>query len=125
MPFSAFTDPLEASLPKRQRVARIKMLSDDSRHVHPDCAGMYIAGNQSVKCLTRWPAEPASKRGSQDGKEFSAAKDRSRPGWNRRTSEFGCADTGRRQGELPHELVRAGRAWRFLSGQGDRAVREG
>ncbi len=26
---------------------------------------------------------------------------------------------------LPHQLVRPGRAWRFLSGQGDRALRQG
>ena len=48
-----------------------------------------------------------------------------RRGWNPERNRVVGDGIRRRQGHVPHELVRAGRAWRVLPGQGDRALREG
>ena len=48
-----------------------------------------------------------------------------RRGWNPERNRVVGDGIRRRQGHVPHKLVRAGRAWRVLPGQGDRALREG
>ncbi len=124
------------SLPKRQQIARIKVLSGDRLPVHlcdDRASRTMVSRSRGIGCprlarhshipRTQMAGEtPARNEVSRDGHEISATYRRNCLDRNRCIARLACAGASRRQSDLSHQLVRPGRARGFLSGQSDRTL---